>query len=99
MLHYSKLYFPFFQIDNIPYNLVAPDRALYFPSVEEIRTRLREVAAKGQGQIGDLAPVIVDMSQVVEIDYSAAAVSESICIKIEKIVKVTFGAQIDHACK
>ena len=57
-----------------------PDRALYFPSVEEIRSKLREVAAKGQGQIeetasqGEPTPVIVDMSQVVEIDFSAAAV-------------------------
>ena len=73
--------------DNVPYTLVVPDRALFFPSVDEIRTYLAEAANKGRqkndeesGSNVEPNPVIVDMSKVVDMDYTAAAVSKNIFI-------------------
>ena len=81
------------RIDGVSYHLVIPDRALFFPSVDDIRTRLGEVAAMSmeKGGLGaeDVEgvstssskesaipwPIIVDMSRVVEMDFTAAAVS------------------------
>lgn len=84
------LYLRSSQIDNIPYTLVVPDRGLFFPSVDEIRVRLNEAATRGGGLASkSLAPggsteieedqqpkpIIVDMRNVMEMDYTAAAVS------------------------
>ena len=70
------------RVDNVPYVLVTPDRGLFFPSVDEIRTRLGDAAAAG-GATADEGgvkgeepmPVIVDMSRVVEMDFTAATVT------------------------
>ena len=70
------------QADTTPCTLVIPDRGLYFPSVDAIRTALlTEADANEEIVIDDKvsssmpSPVIVDMSRVVAIDYTAAAVS------------------------
>ena len=65
----------FSQADTVPYTLVLPDRGLYFPSVDAIRTALLvQNSEEEEKDLGMPAPVIVDMSRVVAIDYTAAAV-------------------------
>ncbi|XP_059079946.1 sodium-independent sulfate anion transporter-like isoform X2 [Tigriopus californicus] len=62
------------QIDNIPYILVTPDRGLFFPSVDEIRTKILEIVQNNQSnETHLLTPIIMDMSQVREMDYTAAS--------------------------
>lgn len=65
-----------FQIDNIPYILVTPDRGLFFPSVDEIRNKILDIVQSNQSNEAHLlTPIIMDMSQVREMDYTAASVS------------------------
>lgn len=66
------------QVDNVPYVLVQPDRGLFFPSVDAIRTGL-VAASKGDCEDVDVRkcddvplPVIFDLGRVVEMDFTAA---------------------------
>ena len=67
------------QVEHAAYVLVRPDRALFFPSVETIRTKL--MAAKTKSKDVEAAsspeelPVILDFTYVCEMDYTAAKVN------------------------
>ena len=56
----------------IPYILVVPDRALFFPSVDDIRERLGQMAMAhvDKGQL----PVVIDLDRVSKMDFTAAKV-------------------------
>ena len=64
------------KVDNVSYVLVTPDRGLFFPSVDEMRSRLVEAASSKKTDVAaeEELPVIVDMSNVVEMDFTAATV-------------------------
>ena len=71
-------------MDDIPYLLVQPDRALYFPSVETIRGKLLAGTTSKKDDIeaaeakNDLElPVILDFSNVCDMDFTAARVKDS----------------------
>ena len=67
-----------FQVDNVPYVLVRPDRALFFPSVEIIRTKLTSNVSNDKLnddiEANDENIVVLDLSCVAEMDYTAAKV-------------------------
>ncbi len=54
--------------NNVDYLLISPDRGLFFPAVDAIRKFLTSSSAVTK-------PVIVDMSRVVDMDFTAASVS------------------------
>ena len=58
--------------EDIEYYLVRPDRALFFPAVDDIRVRLGAIAAKGKS--GNTRQIVIDLSFVVEMDFTAAKV-------------------------
>ena len=63
------------RIDSVPYLLVTPDRGLFFPSVDEMRSRLGDAVKRVEDKGSEeQMPVIVDMSRVVEMDFTAATV-------------------------
>eukprot|EP00095_Tigriopus_kingsejongensis_P006119 maker-scaffold98_size375582-snap-gene-1.13 protein:Tk06119 transcript:maker-scaffold98_size375582-snap-gene-1.13-mRNA-1 annotation:"sulfate transporter " len=78
------------QIDNIPYMLIIPDRSLFFPSVDEIRSKiLAMVSPSGNDSSSSSVsqvptPIIMDMSQVVEMDYTAAAGIRALAKSLKK---------------
>merc|ERR1719219_3391579 len=67
------------QVDHAYYVMVKPDRALFFPSVETIRTKLisantaksKDVEANNSQNNQEL-PIIFDFSYVCEMDFTAA---------------------------
>lgn len=57
------------QVEGQQYLIITPDRALYFPAVDRVKTFLASNSSNA------LIPIVVDMSKVVEMDFTAAAVS------------------------
>ncbi len=98
------------KVDNVPYIHVKPDRALYYPSVEIIRTKLMTASTStasasrssfsvlpqedNLGEAGpelsiccgnvDDWPIILDLSNVCEIDFTAAKVKNTLRLYFAK---------------
>lgn len=66
------------QAEDVPYVLVRPDRALLFPSVETIRTKLtagvnsKKVDDDVEANVSHGNAIILDFSYVCDMDYTAA---------------------------
>ena len=59
------------------YKLVIPDRSLYFPTVERIRSSI------AQSDENQMCPIIIDAHRVTELDYTAAKVTKDTrCVQI-----------------
>jgi len=65
----------------MPYLLVKPDRALFFPSVENIMSRLtssslpkKDDDLESANEAIEEIPIIMDFSSVCEMDFTAAKV-------------------------
>ncbi len=59
----------FFQVNNIPFLMVVPDRALVFPSISYVRSVINKAGiSQGQSQW----PVVLDCSHISSADFTAA---------------------------
>ena len=83
----ANFFFFSFQFSNIPYLVVTPDRALFFPSVETMRTQLTSKfdlepvkedleAPPNAESFKQPLPIVLDFSKVCEMDFTAAKVSK-----------------------